>query len=93
MPGELRFDPLNGAELHVFGEDHDPMHHRGPQVGAIHGQSVKGKAITLLDPILRRGRSHLMSGVAEEEWGAATVIVGEHSRRRSSSASPMRSRG
>ncbi len=82
MPGELRFDPLDGAELHVFGEDHDPVHHRGPQVGAIHGQSVKGKAITLLDPILRRGRSHLMSGVVEEEWGAVTVIVGDHTSSR-----------
>jgi hypothetical protein len=78
MAGDLRFHPLSGAELHLFGQRDDLPQNRSPQLSAIHGRSVKGEPLTLLNPLLRRDTWHMTSSGCEEHWGAVAVILGDH---------------
>lgn len=78
MAGNLRFHPRSGAELHLFGQREEPQQNRWPQIPAIHGRSVQGGPLTLLDPLLRRDTWHMGSFGCEEHWAATTLVVGEH---------------
>jgi hypothetical protein len=80
-PGTLTFSEGKGALLRVFGSRSNPMDEPVRWAQALHGVTLGGQAMTLLDVALFHHENYI-SGEEEmptsEEWRSHTLIVGVH---------------
>lgn len=80
LAGRLRWTPIDGAELDLFGEDpasFDPKAADDPGVPTLHGHGVDGKRLTLFNAFMRRHSMNTAGGV-NERWTAPALVIGEH---------------
>jgi integrase len=82
LAGELTFSNEDGAVLRAYGSREQTMRPGMPWMVALHGQTVDGKDITLLEATLRHHQDYLFGGhddlPTSQVWHANTVIVGAH---------------
>ncbi|HEY5342467.1 MAG TPA: HEPN domain-containing protein [Solirubrobacteraceae bacterium] len=82
LAGELTFSNEEGAVLRAYGSREQTMRPEMPWMVALHGQTVDGKDITLLEATLRHHQDYLFGGhddlPTSQVWHANTVIVGAH---------------
>jgi hypothetical protein len=82
LTGELTFTNEDGAELRAYGSREHTMTPRMPWMTALHGETVDGKQITLLEATLQQHQDYLFGGHEDlptsQVWHANTVIVGAH---------------
>ncbi len=80
-PGELTFTERQGARLRVFGSRSYSLGEPARWAQALHGRTLAGQAMTLLDAGLFH-HDTFISGEDEmptsEEWRSNTLIVGAH---------------
>jgi ApeA N-terminal domain 1 len=80
-PGELSFKEGEGAALRVFGSRQASLSEPTRWVQALHGTTLGGQDLSLLDAALFQHQDHLWGGdemPTSQEWRSHTLIVGMH---------------
>jgi hypothetical protein len=80
-PGELSFKEGEGAALRVFGSRQASLSEPTRWVQALHGTTLGGQDMSLLDAALFQHQDHLWGGdemPTSQEWRSHTLIVGMH---------------